>query len=543
MALLLQLGLVLWWMAGFTSSGRLMAQEPTPMPKVLDLAKAGTIDFAIIGASGGDNIEKTVIADVNADGIDDVVIAALQSNGPDGLRFDAGGVFVVFGGIDFITGGVRDLEVRADVVIHGAEADDRFGTSLVVGDVNGDGTVDIVVGAPRNNGPGNSRAFGGAVYVIFGGPQLVTGTVRDMAGQIAPGADVVILGAETQDHLGASLAIGDINGDHIQDIIAGSADASFAQGPRLFSGTLYAIFGSASMVSGIVRDLLGTLAHGPDLTVRGPTSLSFFGFQVAVGDVNGDHLSDIVVSAPLSDGPEAKRTDAGEVYVIFGSQGLPSGTVRDIASTAPSGADVTLYGGETTDLFGFRLMIADVTGDGIGDIVAGAIQADGPENKRKDVGEVYIFFGGAGLIRGTTRDVAKMSGAGPDVTLYGAEEGDTFGDGLTVSDVDGNGKADLLVGAPDADADKNEKASAGEVYIFFDKSISAKDTVRDVGGEAKDQPEVIIRGSTAGDLVGTFVAVADVNADGKADLLLSAPGVSSLKFGAGAIFILFGPKI
>ncbi|MCS6817688.1 MAG: VCBS repeat-containing protein [Blastocatellia bacterium] len=503
-------------------------------PPTIDLGTQGAIHVTLNGASSGDRLEIIRVADVNGDGVDDVVVAARLANGPEGFRFDAGGVFIVLGGVDLIRRTTRDLNDRADIVIHGADPNDRMGTSLAVGDVNGDGIADIIAGAPGADGPGEMRSSAGEIYVIFGGPHLTRGTIRDMAGLVAPGADMVIFGPEPTASLGSSLAVGDVNGDGIADIIAGAATASLPRGERLFAGTLHVIFGARDFASGLARDLADPA--GADVTILGPSLLSFFGFQIAVGDVNGDGVPDIVASAPLADGPQGDRSEAGEVYVIFGGGQLVRGTVRDIAPGSAAGPDVRIFGATAQDLLGYALLLADVTGDGILDLVVSAIQADGPEEKRPDAGEVYIFFGGATLASSTARDVAATVAPAPDVVLYGAEPFDEFGVALAAGDLDGNGIADLMVGAPAGDAKENQKIDAGEIAAFLDQNISRRGTTRDAG-----QPDFIVFGANNGERAGSSIAFGDVNGDGVPDLLVGAPEGGGVRLSAGSVYIVFGP--
>jgi len=360
------------------------------------------------------------------------------------------------------------------------------------------------------------------------------GTVRDIAGLGAPGADLVIFGPEPTASLGSSLALGDVNGDGIQDILAGAATSSQPRGERLFAGTLYVIFGARQWASGLARDLADPTSA--DVTIFGPSLLSFFGFQIAVGDVNGDGVPDIVASAPLADGPHGERSEAGEVYVIFGGVHLVRGTVRDVAPGSAAGADVVIFGGVAQDALGYTLLLADVTGDGILDLVVGAIQADGPERKRPDAGEVYIFFGGATLASAGARDVAGLVAPAPDVVLYGAEPFDEFGAALAAVDVDGDGRTDLAIGAPGGDAKENQKIDAGEVYIFLGRNIAHSGTARDAG-----QPDLIVFGANNGERAGSFIAFGDVNGDGSLDLLVSAPEGGGVRLSAGSVYIVFGP--
>jgi hypothetical protein len=526
-ALVASCGVLLVWGVG---AGRGQQTQPP----TIDLGASGAIHVTLNGASSGDRLEIIRVADINGDGVDDVVVAGRLANGPEGSRLDAGGVFIVLGGVDLIRGTVRDLHDRADIVIHGADAGDRLGTSLAIGDVNGDGIADIIMGAPGADGPGEGRPSAGEVSVIFGGPHLARGTTRDLAGLVAPGADLVIFGPEPTASLGSSLAVGDVNGDGIADIVMGAATSSRPDGQRLFAGTLYVIFGSRDWTGGLARDLADPLSA--DVTIFGPGLLTFFGFQVAVGDVTGDGVPDIVTSAPLAPGPQGERPEAGQVYVIFGGIHLVRGTVRDVMPGSVAGPDLVIFGAAAQDLLGYALLLADVTGDGVLDLIVGAIQGDGPDRTRPDAGEVYIFFGGTTLASSAARDVSGLVAPAPDVVLYGADPFDEFGAALAAVDLDGNGIADLVVGAPGGDAKDNQKIDAGEVVVFFDRHISQSGTARDAAS-----PDLILFGPNNGERAGSFIAFGDVNGDGVLDLLVSAPEGGGVRLSAGSVYIVFGP--
>src|SRR5437588_5470561 len=104
----------------------------------------------------------------------------------------------------------------------------------------------------------------------------------------------------------------------------------------------------------------------PLTTIEGADTGDFFNDlpALAAGDVNGDGLADLLTGARFGDGPNNSRTDAGEAYVILGRKQLP-----DTIDLAGEQQDMTIYGAHANDNFGWFGLIADVNGDGMGDLV------------------------------------------------------------------------------------------------------------------------------------------------------------------------------
>ena len=336
----------------------------------------------------------------------------------------------------------------------------------IPGDVNGDGKANFIVGAPLDD-PGGLDAAGSA-YVFSG-------------------ADGTLLyqrtGDSPDDRFGRSVSMaGDVNGDGRADFIVGAYLDDPAGGGNNA--------GSAYVFSG---------ADGSLLYQRtGDTANDLFGHSVSgAGDVNGDGKADFIVGAHLDD-PAGGGTDAGSAYVFSGSDGsllyqVTGDTAGDIFGAHVSGA-------------------GDVNGDGKADFIVGA-PFDDPAGGGNDAGSAYVF-------------------SGADGSLLYQRTGDTAGDifGVIVSgagDVNGDGKADFIVGAYHDDP-AGGGTDAGSAYVFSgaDGSLLYQRT-----------------GDTAGDLFGGYVSGAgDVNGDGRADFIVGAEEDDPVGGGtdAGSAYVFSG---
>jgi len=463
-----------------------------------------------------DSPGNTIGSDFNGDGIHDFIVGAYQNDDAANL---AGSAYIFFGSTSLsgtfdLSGGVQS----PDVTILGKAGGDRLGRSVSsVGDVNGDGFDDIIVGAHQN---ADAAATAGAAYIFFGAGNL-SGTKSLGGGE---SADVTILGKAGVDRLGDAVSgVGDVNGDGFDDVIVGAYFND--DGPGTGAGAAYIFFGAS--------DLSGTKSLGEgqsaDVTILGKVANDNLGDVVSgVGDVNGDGFDDIIVGAPLND--DGPGTGAGAAYIFFGASDL-SGT-KSLGEG--QSADITILGKADSDNLGGAVSGAgDVNGDGFDDIIVGAhLNDDGPGNS---AGAAYIFFGASNL--SGTKSLGE--GQSADTTILGKADSDNLGRSVSVAgDVNADGISDVIMGAHNNnDGGSNDEGAA---YIFF--GASNLSGTKSLGGA--ESADVTILGKVAIDRLGRSVSgLGDVNVDGFPDFIVGAPYNDDNGAVAGAVYVFFGSTI
>lgn len=329
------------------------------LPAAVDL-KTGA-GYTVYGEDPRDRFGQTVHAsDIDGDHIADLMIGALSA---DGLSNDGewdGEIHIIKGSPAL--SGVLDLSAgdRADISIYGRRYD-KLGTQATIGtgDIYDDGRTDLVIGVWAGDGNPAADRFSNE------GRILIINDIGDYSGTIDLNSftpDTAILGADRGDRLGR-IAIGDVNKDGIDDIIAGAEKAAEE------AGKVFVFFGSSSFQRGEI-DLKTTDA---DITITGADAGDNLGLKVYASDISNDGIDDILIIAPRGDGENGDKTDSGEAYVIYGSPALPQ--TINLAYTPP---DLTVYSadnridedgssrGDLRDIIG-----GDISGDGVNDLILG----------------------------------------------------------------------------------------------------------------------------------------------------------------------------
>ena len=401
------------------------AQTTTTEPIVGEIEPL--VGLSLHGLNESDHTGLDVVSgDVNGDGVDDLIVAARLGDPPG--RLNAGITYIFYGPLG--PGGVDPA--AADATVYGIDARSQAGRGLGVVDVNDDGVNDLILGAVTAS-PDEERRFAGEAYVVFGpvGPGIV-----DLSTQ----SDIILEGAERRDHLGSSVAGGDLNGDGVADLVIGAVGAS--PDARTSAGAAFVIFGP--MTAGSYR-----LEEMVDVTVQGIDIGDQLGYGVGVGDFNADGIDDLLMGAQGAS--PFGRIDSGTTYVIFGP--LAPGTLELLLE-----ADVILEGATKGDLSGGDAAAGDLNNDEVDDIIIGSQWSDGDS---RNVGQVAVFLG--------PLDGEKLDLSTADITYNGINSGDMTGGGLGMGDLDNDGRTDLIVGA--GLADSQGKRNAGAVYVVFSSAL------------------------------------------------------------------------
>lgn len=374
----------------------------------------------------------------------------------------------------------------------GENPDDFFAAGTTVGDVNGDGYEDLIAAARYAgvNGPGS-----GEVYVLPGPLAFDPTTVM-------PDKAALVFQGQAYQQLGVYLESGDLNGDGLDEMIFGD-----------LNDTAHIYPGSAGIQAGTPQTV-SVPAEPPALSVY-PAGGGF-----TVCDFNADGFQDLFVQhfEPF--------TVSGDRLSYWGVLGG-----ADLFQTQPltldlrSAADIKISGFTPTLWYApwdRNIDCADIDGDGVPDLALG-IFGESPDG-REEAGRVYIVPGDPALDGSRPVTLTMPAQAGAIIEGIDGEGGlqnimgDRLGAIVTAADVDLDGRADLILGAPGASGPNNQTLYAGEVYLWLGRALEGQRFT------INTQASWVVSGRNSNDQLADSAAAGDFDRDGAPEIVLGCSG-------------------
>ncbi|WP_109795047.1 FG-GAP repeat protein, partial [Minwuia thermotolerans] len=487
-------------------------------PDVIDLIAFGFSNLAEVqGVSSDDGTNTTI----QLDGDDALVLENV-------LVADLAADDFVFDFTPTAQFSVDDIDGTNGFFVGSSQNNTGFGESGDgVGDVNGDGLDDVLVGAPFGNG-GNGESF-----VLFGdaAPDLDNTESSLIAGGGAIG--VLDSGAGGGEYSGYNVtSVGDMNGDGFLDFAV--AVPGFYTDSVSGNGQVAVVFGDAN---GLGQDIdLAGLDGTNGFKVTAGSSASFDSFAQNIaggGDFNGDGFDDLIISDDRYN--YGSYSNAGQVFVVFGNAGgFAASATMDSLVTA--GDAIGIQGGAFSSYIGTEAsFIGDFNGDGFDDIGLSHYLAGEPFSPPT----VSVVFG-QGEPLGNL-DLQNLIANGDAFQLSQGQSGDGLGSTIAgTEDVNGDGFDDFLISAPGT-AISGSYTDEGRVFLLFGNANAAgaqADLTNLQAGEG-----VSFDGLAAGDRLGSSIdGGGDFNGDGIADFVIGAEGVDYGSYSnVGEAYVIFGP--
>jgi len=406
-------------------------------------------------------------ADFDGDGFADLAAGARYAN----LGTTNQGAVYIFSGPILGTASVED----ADTVAYGSDTYAQAGYSIATGDYNGDGRGDLMVGVPYANGAGY---YAGEAAILYG-PLDESVSLNE--------ADGLLLGESTYDYAGTWVGdVGDLSGDGIPEV---AITASGTDTLYLMEGPLYGTYNLA------VADtrLVATQGAGQAVTHL---------------DLNNDGHEDIALSTTTD-----YTTDtyySGITWIAYG----PFDADRDLVKDA----DATITGASSYDAAGYDLEAADLDGDGTEELLLGAYG--------DETGGEYSYYGAVFIYQGALS--GTLSAPDADYAIVGENYYDYAGISLSTGDINGDGIADLFLGASGNDYGGY---NAGAGYLIYGGAL---ESLALAAAPAK------LHGQ-AGDSAGSSVfSGADLDGDGLDDMIVGGETASINKGDGGAVYVVYG---
>jgi hypothetical protein len=464
--------------------------------------ESGRIYTLVVSPISNGEVSVTVAANVLAD---------LGSNG--NIEVTATQNYVDIGMINTANLGDDGYVITGSTLSSG-----RLGYSVSnAGDVNGDGLADVVVGAYRET-TGNTS---GAVYVLFGKTDTATIDVSNLGNN-----GYKIYNSDISSRVGTSVtSLGDINNDGLSDLLISGATTN---------GRAYVVYGKTDTSEVDLANL--TALQGFSMTGTSDVTL---GKWVTAGDIDGDGINDIMVSAASS-----SSSVVSSVYIVFGKSVTSKTSTIDLTKIVENNQGIIITDTSGTYLGYSISYVGDTNGDGLGDILVSAPYTKNETNTDQQDGAVYLIYGtetaqNIDVSNLTEAQGYKITGPIPtETTTTNVRFGYYTG---YAGDVNGDGNADMIIGS------SNSATYGYKAYVVFGKDGIDVTNVDITSLEANGTGFVIESGVNLVNGLGSSVSYAgDINGDGFDDLIVGASSATITNSSGtsvsnvGESYIIFG---
>jgi len=476
-------------------------------------------DIGFYGPATNDEFgSRLASGDFDGDGVDDLATGIPLDDNANGEFQDGGLVIIRYG----VRGDGLAHNVSFDVLSqfnggspNPVEAFDHFGTALAAGDFNGDGFDDLAVGVigdpPQDEGGAVQIHYGSAGGLDLSGSQRFTQDTADVGDS-----------SEDGDRFGSSLAAADFDNDGFDDLAIG---VPYEDGPGMFgpvddSGMVQTLYGTGVGLSAARSQ---TFDQGTPGVADNNEDGDRFGLVLTAGDFDGDDRADLAIGVPFEDGA------AGKVQILYGAAPGLVVAGNEVWSQESTGVPDDSEG---FDAFGDSLAAGDFDHDGFDDLAIGVPfeDVDTAAGEVPNAGAVVVLRGsGAGMISASywTQQRSDVPGV--------ATANNDFGIALAAGDFARDGAFDLAIGIDGQDVGHGPFEG---VVVVLHGNQSASFTA---GNEMWRQGADGLPGAgEQGDAFGRKLGIGDFDGNGFDDLAIGAPRESTVAFGNGAEWVVYG---
>ncbi|MEM1368851.1 MAG: Ig-like domain-containing protein, partial [Cyanobacteria bacterium P01_H01_bin.15] len=428
---------------------------------------------------------------------------------------------------------LSQLDGNDGFAILGVNSKDNSGQTVTgIGDVDGDGLADILIGAQAGEPIGALNDNRGEVYILFGGSDVDDNGTFQLSSLIFNNSTngLIISGDDPAGLFSSALtALGDINSDGFVDFAVGARGANPLD--RSGAGKTYIFYGGNQFNNSSNIDFRLTPDYLDGTTgfiINGAAASERSGQALSSTDFNGDSIPDVVIGARAATSNGFFLSTQTKIYVAFGGNSFGESGDVDLASLNNGitiEGEFSGFGAGSSALAG----LADFNGDGFGDLVIGESTAD--TNGLLGNGIVYVVYGGENTP--SNINLGNLGNNGFSIA-GGLSNGQLGADVDSAGDINGDGLTDLIFSEPRAAVNGN--SSAGKVYVVLGQTdtITGDLSVQDLSSVNS----FVIEGLEGSGLLGTALnTLGDINDDGFDDFAISGIGESS---GAGSVYVIFG---